>query len=141
MTDNKHLKIKIMKTLSMIVLSLLSVCANAQKITGRITNVETGEPVPYANVLVVGKNLHTVSDLNGNFTVPVSRDIDTCILRFSSIGYEKHIVKLVHNNIHKMNRESVAISLSPKVYQIPEVVIYAQQLNIARINPIKWKIE
>lgn len=39
------------------------------EINGRITNIDTGEPVPYANVLILGTAWGAMSDASGNFTV------------------------------------------------------------------------
>jgi len=115
----------------------MSIFANGQKITGRITNRETGEPVPFANVMIVGKNLNTVSDSLGNFTVIISNDFDKGRLQFSSIGYEQKSVKL-RKTISKNRQDyTVNIRLVPKTYQIPEVVVYGQRSTIARINRIK----
>ena len=126
-----------MKTLTYIIFSLMSIFANGQKITGRITNRETGEPVPFANVMIVGKNLNTVSDSLGNFTVIISNDFDKGRLQFSSIGYEQKSVKL-RKTISKNRQDyTVNIRLVPKTYQIPEVVVYGQRSTIARINRIK----
>jgi len=130
-----------MKTLYLLVFSLLTVCANAQKITGIITNIETGEPVPYANIMLVGKNFHTGSDFKGSFEINSSKECDTCTILISSIGYGKNYVKLVKKNLQEMNKKSMAIYLTPKVYQISEVVVYSRRPIIARINSIKIRVE
>lgn len=123
-----------MKTLSFIILSLISVYANAQHIVGRVTNLETGEPIPYANVWIQNKNLCTVSDAHGKFVVDVSNARDTCTLGFSSLGYQKRYINLKNYRTTILNRKSVNIKLTPKSFQIPEVVVLGQKPNIAKLN-------
>lgn len=56
-----------------------------RKIDGRITDDQTGEPLPGASVVIKDRNKGTISDINGNFTIEVSSPDD--ILLVSFIGY------------------------------------------------------
>ncbi|MCB0628270.1 MAG: TonB-dependent receptor [Saprospiraceae bacterium] len=38
-------------------------------LTGRVLNAETGEPMPYANIVIESANIGTVSDENGRYTL------------------------------------------------------------------------
>ncbi len=126
-----------MKTLSLIILSIISIYANAQKITGKITDSESGKPVPFAEVSVIGNNLGTVSDIHGNFVMDVSNSCETCIIRFSSLGYEKINIEMKNFTKNIMKQKSINIKLPPKSYQIPEVDIYGQRSKLAQLNSIK----
>lgn len=58
----------------------------AGKISGKITDRETGDPLPGANIIVVGTSLGAAAGLNGTFTIlDVSPGIYT--LKASFIGY------------------------------------------------------
>lgn len=55
--------------------AMLSVVANAQNISGKLTDAN-GEPVPFANVTLKGTTIGTISDFDGNFTIKaVSGDV------------------------------------------------------------------
>ena len=120
-----------MKTLSIIILSLLSVFANAKQLSGKIINSSTGKPVPSVNVVVIGSNTSTVSDKHGNFEITFPSECDTCTLLFSSIGYENFNLKLTTGLINSLTGHHVNIPLDPRVYKIKEVVIYGQRPKIA----------
>lgn len=55
-------------------------------VKGKVTDQETGESIPGVNVLVLGTNKGTVTDLDGNFTIEVVNG--EAVLIFSYIGYE-----------------------------------------------------
>ncbi len=125
-----------MKTLSIIILSLVSIFANAKQLTGKIINSATGQPLPFVNVLVISSNTGTVSDVNGNFTIILPSDRDTCTLLFSSTGFENFNLKLNNYTLNSLNGHHVNIPLDPKVHQFKGVVLYGQRPQISRVNTI-----
>ena len=60
------------KLLSIIVCSLVSITVRAQTITvkGNVTSEDDGEPIIGASILVQGTNKGTITDLDGDFTIP-----------------------------------------------------------------------
>lgn len=64
---------------------LVCVCMQAQVCTSRVVDSETGEPLPYASVYVVGRGGGTIANSEGVFTLAAATD-DT--LRLSFVGYE-----------------------------------------------------
>jgi TonB-dependent SusC/RagA subfamily outer membrane receptor len=84
------------------------------KITGKVTDESTNQPMPGVNIQVKGTIVGTISDPNGNFTINV---IDpNSILVLSFIGYTTKEIPLE-------GKISVNIVLSPEVSQIGEVVV------------------
>src|SRR5690606_26752650 len=72
-------------------LLLLLLCqpfANAQQetVSGQVTSADGNAPIPGATVMLKGSNTGTVTDLNGNFSIPVPER--NGILVFSFVGYE-----------------------------------------------------
>ncbi len=59
--------------------------AQSQLIRGRVTDVNSGEAVPYCNVYLKNAKKGTISDLDGFYTIQVSGIPDSLI--FSNIGY------------------------------------------------------
>jgi len=62
--------------------------ALCQYFEGQTTDRQTGEPLSYVNIGVIGKHAGTCSDLSGNFylKLPENSDLDT--VRVSMIGYK-----------------------------------------------------
>ena len=67
--------------------ALMTSVAFAQNITvtGRVTDSNTNEPVPFAGVYVEGTTNGTNTDADGMYTLTVPSN---AVLVFSSIGYE-----------------------------------------------------
>ena len=66
---------------------MITSVAFAQKltVTGNVTDASTGEPVPFASVHEKGTMNGVNTDVNGQYSISVSKD---GILVFSSVGYE-----------------------------------------------------
>ncbi|MEI6852813.1 MAG: carboxypeptidase-like regulatory domain-containing protein, partial [Bacteroidota bacterium] len=61
-------------------------------IKGKITDVDSNEPVPFVNIGIKDQHKGTTSDMDGKFELPVTSG--EYIILFSSIGYEKHSEKV-----------------------------------------------
>lgn len=98
----------------------------AQSIQGKLIDQYTKAPIPFVNIGILGKNIGTVSDDEGNFTLEVPKTgwsaSDT--LRFSSIGYQSVDFIMLHEK-----ELSKVIYLKPIILSLPTVVI----------NPKKFK--
>lgn len=91
-------------------------------IRGTVVEESTGDPLPGANVIVVGMSLGTATDLNGEFTlrfVPVGKNV----LRISYVGY-KAILKEV--SVTEGSVTQLSIGLTPEAIMGEEVVVTAQ---------------
>ena len=85
-----------------------------QTITGKITDSESGDPLPGVNILAQGTSTGAVSDITGAYTLKVADDVNTLI--FSYIGYVTQEVKI-------NGRTSIDIALAPNVQSLNEVVV------------------
>lgn len=77
---------------SFYVLFALSVVPNADaasagKIVGFVTDASTGDPLPNANVQLVGEDMGTVADEEGRFVI-INVPAGTYTLRATYIGYK-----------------------------------------------------
>jgi hypothetical protein len=59
--------------------------AQNKTVSGKVTDAQTGEPLPGVNILVVGTSTGAATDGKGHYSVSVPSLQDT--LRFSFIGY------------------------------------------------------
>ncbi len=60
------------------------------KIKGRIFNISNNEPIPFANIVIWGTNIGSISDLDGNF---LFTGIEPGYIRLqaTAVGYENYI--------------------------------------------------
>lgn len=85
-----------------------------QTINGRVTDAESGDPLPGVNVLAKGTSSGTVTDVNGQYRLSVADDITTLV--FSSIGYNIQEVDINGRNV-------INIMMDPDVKSLDEVVV------------------
>ena len=85
---------------------------------GAIVEEGTNRPLAYVNLGIAGKNVGTVSDINGafNLNIPSANRLDT--LTFSMVGYEPKKLAL-----SKINTDNLIITLKAAVYDISEVIV------------------
>jgi TonB-linked SusC/RagA family outer membrane protein len=104
------------KTLLFLIFAFLSQIAWAQErtIRGKITNAEDGSPLPGVSVVVQGTNRGTVTDVEGQYRLPVA-DGDA-VLVFSFIG-------MLSQEQTIGNRETIDVQLSPDSKQLSEVIV------------------
>lgn len=85
-------KTETVKSWAILLLMLISVSvANAQDKVSGVVKDDTGETMPGVSVTVKGsKSVGAVTDIDGNFTISVSRG---AVLTFSFLGYNPQEVK------------------------------------------------
>ena len=83
----------------------VSYWATAQNITvtGTVKDSSTGEPVPYAAVLIKGTLTGEMTDLDGLYSISVPAD---GVLVFSSVGYKDLEVPVDSKTVHDVMLES-----------------------------------
>lgn len=90
-----------------------------QNISGIVINSKSKVPVEYVNVGIVMKNIGTVSDFNGKYSLSIDSQFDNDTLLFSSIGYLPFAIKIADLN----KGGSSNILLKEKVYELREVIV------------------
>lgn len=90
-----------------------------QVITGTLINADGKQPIEFANIGIVGKDVGTVTNLNGRFHFFVDSKYDNDTILFSIIGYNPLLIKIadLRKNI---NNE---VLLKEKTYEMAEVVV------------------
>lgn len=82
------------KTAIFTVLCFAASVLHAQSsISGVVTDADSGESLPGANIIVLGSNTGTATDFDGNFTLNTSADIPFQI-EVSSIGFESQVIDI-----------------------------------------------
>lgn len=100
--------------LFLILLLAFQVAAFAQgrMVSGTVTDA-SNEPLPGVNVLIKGTTVGTITDINGKYSIGVSKTND--ILVFSFIGYNEHSVVVDNNAV-------IDVILKEDILQLNEVV-------------------
>ncbi len=85
-----------------------------QTVTGKVTDSQTGEAMPGVNVVVKGTSIGAITDINGNYSIPVSDRNATLVLSF--IGY-------ISQEIRLDNRTTINAALSSDLKSLDEVLV------------------
>jgi TonB-linked SusC/RagA family outer membrane protein len=85
-------------------------------VTGSVTGVEDGTPIPGVNVLVKGSSVGTVTDIEGNYQIAIPDE--GSVLVFSFIG-------LVTEEIVVGNQSTINMIMSADLRQLEEIIVTA----------------
>ena len=94
---------------------------------------ESGEPIPYANIGILDKNVGTLSDPDGSFEISLPTSLINDSLIFSSIGFETLKIP-----VQKLSPQSLLITI--QIYStatlLEEVAVSEKKLNrkVARLG-------
>ncbi|MDR1056689.1 MAG: TonB-dependent receptor [Prevotellaceae bacterium] len=89
--------------------------AHAQtSITGKVTDAKSGEPVPFASVVVKGTTIGVTTDEGGNYAISVPASATTLI--FSEVGHSELQVDI-------NGRTVINVAMEPGANELDEVVV------------------
>ena len=98
--------------------SLLGLCAHAQtRVSGVVTDAQTGEPLPYVSVIFPGTQIGTMTDPEGRFSIEANGGYSN--VSFMMLGYETYIFNVRPN----ANTRDAKIKMNPDTYGIQAVVV------------------
>ncbi len=103
---------------------LISLANTSGKLTGRITDKKTGEPLIGVNIVVHGTSIGTATDVDGYFVI-INISPSVYNVRISSIGYESKIVQGV--TINSGQTTTLNEKLLEQVIEGNEVVVIAEK--------------
>ena len=105
------------KAVLLIFVLFSSIPVYSQSLKGKVLSKSTNAGIGFVNVVIVGKNIGTVSDEDGNFTIEHVNLFDSDSLRFSIIGYESKNLSVL-----QFKEDSVKkVFLDLKIYKLLEV--------------------
>ncbi|WKN32350.1 mucoidy inhibitor MuiA family protein [Porifericola rhodea] len=105
-----------------------SVNPSVRQVRGKISDAETGEPLPGVNILIKGTSVGTVTDVNGEYHISIPQGTTTLSVNY--IGYKKQEVPIANENMNFM--------LEPDMHQLSEVVVtgYAKKRLLGKVRGI-----
>ncbi|WBL22474.1 TonB-dependent receptor [Zunongwangia sp. HRR-M8] len=92
------------------------------EITGKV--VSNGRPVPFANILIVGKEQGTSADREGNFSINISEKTS---IKIQAIGYKTKIIKITPEIIQN---QSLIIQLEEDQLGLDQIVVSATRNRV-----------
>ncbi len=110
--------------------SVLQINAYSQKMTrvrGTVINSKTKEPIPFANIVFVGKNIGTTTDYKGEYNLETQWASGS--IRAAYIGYKSSIKKIIKGKSQTINFE-----LEPENFKIDEVVVKSRRKRYRNKN-------
>jgi hypothetical protein len=114
-----YLLLSRLKTFWILISFLLSgalVYGQALKISGRIIDEETGEPVPYSNIVLMSTHAGIMADSTGKFRLTISGRRDSLLI--SALGYTGDTIA-----VSPLTDEMLTIPLAPNAFHLSEVTI------------------
>ncbi len=106
--------------LLIIVLLPISIFAQSKQtlIKGKITDAQTNEPIPFANIFFKGTTVGTTSDFDGNYSLKTDKPLDSLsVLVINYKGWSKKIKKGIS--------QTIDFQLKPASFDLSLVVIKA----------------
>lgn len=114
---------KIIKALMIVLVATFALHAQTGKVSGRVTDAETGDPLPGANIVIRGDNpVGTATNLDGEFILS-GAPVGTQLMNVTYIGYKQ---KTIEVNVERNQIVSVNIELNHQSLKGEDVVVTAQ---------------
>lgn len=115
---------RLVRIMVLLLVSFKLSLAGAGKIVGTISDAETGENLPYVNVIVHELNLGASTDENGYFIIlnipPGSYSVSASFIGYGTLKYEEVLVASGHTTTQNFN-------LPPAIIEGAEVVVLAKR--------------
>jgi hypothetical protein len=92
--------------------------ASQTTVSGKVNDAETGDPIPFANVLLVGTEAGAATDFEGYFSITTDATADS--IRASYVGYGP-----LSKPIQRGEEQTVNFQLLPTAYGLSEFVFQA----------------
>ncbi len=94
------------------------------KISGKVIDKSTGEPIPFVNILIAGTNMGAAADINGNYFI-INIPPGTYNVRASNIGYSSSLVENIRVSVDQTTK--VDFELTPSSVQLSDVIVQASR--------------
>ncbi len=97
------------------------------KVRGTVIDAKTKEPLPFVNIIFVGKNIGTITDYNGKYSIETQWASNK--LKASFIGYKSQ-----YKNIIKEKNQVVNFQLEPNAITLDEAVVISKKKRYRNKN-------
>jgi len=110
-------------SIMMVLFPVMSQAQGSERISGKVVDAVTGEPLEYAHVVISGTAVGTIANSKGNFSllIPDDENVDIVI---SFIGYEVRTLP-----VDELRNQS-QVGLKPTTVNLPDLVISQKKNSI-----------
>lgn len=108
-----------MLVLALLITPMIALAQNTGKISGVVTDGETGDPLPGASIVLLGTQLGTISDVDGNYFI-IGVPVGSYDVQASFVGYQSRTVSGVE--ISSGYTREINFVLSPGL-ELDEIVV------------------
>ncbi|MCH7401602.1 SusC/RagA family TonB-linked outer membrane protein [Belliella kenyensis] len=105
---------KVLLSLCLAVLTVLSVSAQSRTVTGKVSSAEDPDGIPGVNVRVKGTTVGAISDIDGSYSISVPEGANTLV--FSFVGFMTKEMAIGNNS-------RIDVVIEPDVKTLSEVVV------------------
>jgi hypothetical protein len=101
-------------------------------VKGKVTDANTGDPIPFANVIFQGTTFGTTTDFDGNFLVKSTVPVDSIVVSY--LGYRTRTKKVenIPQQVMNFQLEEVATNLQEIVFDAGENPAFAILRSVVR---------
>ena len=97
-------------------LFIFEISAQNTEVSGSVTEKNSGNPIPYANIYFAGTLIGTTSDINGNYHLSVSKPGE--LIEVSAIGFKKQAIK-----VNRGEKNLIDFKLEEEVFLLGEIAV------------------
>ncbi len=92
---------------------------------GKIIDKKNGSPLAFAGLIVVGTNISTISNSEGEFSLKISKDISEPKIKVSFIGYKNKQMALAD-----LKSQKSRIEMEPSAVELPELNVISKNADV-----------
>ncbi len=124
-----------MKTTFFLAILFFSLSLTAQKgrIEGKVKQIDNNQPLPFANVIIIGTNIGSSTDFDGKFII-TNLDPGEYTLQISSVGFKTLITQPVQVINNKTT--SLEFMLEQQSYALNQVIVRAERFQKKEESPV-----
>ena len=123
------------------VLVVLGATAQTTRVSGKVTDANSGEPLPFTSVAFVDSRITTTTDFDGLFSFDTYYATDS--LRVTAVGYRPLTLA-----VKRDQAQSIDFALQPALADLPEVVVtytensaFAILRQVVRNKPVNNRVK
>jgi len=105
-------------------------------IKGRVYNASSNEPLPFTNIIILGTNIGSVSDLDGNFLFTAVAP-GFYKLAATSVGFENVITEELQ--VTNARTTFIDIAMKEKPFQLAQVEVISSPFKKVEESPVSLK--
>lgn len=92
---------------------------------GKIVDKKNGNFLAYADLTLIGTNISTISNSEGDFSIKILKGISNPKVKISFIGYRTKLV-----TFSDLNRDKLRIELEPMAVELPELSVISKDAEV-----------